>query len=108
MPYRLRRPVRCTAFERRPLLFYAALGLMLAFFALALVHELIPGLCTAGESGEEDCPFCKLVDTLCLLAVALAVVPATRTAGPRIFAGTQCLRLPNRYPGFHLRAPPVR
>ncbi len=108
MPYRLRRPVTCTAFERCPLLFYAALGLMLAFFALALVHELLPGLCTAGESAEEDCPFCKLVDTLCLLAVALAVAPAIRTARTPAFAGTEYLRASNRYPGFHLRAPPAR
>ena len=55
----------------RPWLFYAvSLGLF-AFFAVAVVHELIPGLCPILEGEDEECPFCELIYTLTLAVVVL-------------------------------------
>ena len=104
---RLRRPLRFGLFERHPLLFYGAIVLMLGFFAIAAVHEWIPGLCKADAEGEDECPFCKLVHTLLLVAVAAACFAPWSCTAPRAQGDFELPPLTARFPAYLLRAPPA-
>lgn len=103
---RRQRPLALGVFEPMPMLFLGTALLLLAFMAVAEVHELIPGLCTADDSLYE-CPFCKLIHTIVVIA-ALAVClvrlmrsisgVSRRSESPLTFQPTS---------GYLLRAPPA-
>ncbi len=102
-----RRALKCSFFERIPTLFYLVTLALLALLALALVHELIPGLCAKTEDPEATCVFCEFVKVLgsvlflvyCLLS--LPALHATVANTPNLFPGHFCR------PQYHLRVPPA-
>lgn len=105
-----RRPgsaLRFTVFANHRILFYGAIAFLLAFYAVALVHELIPGLCTEEEGPEYTCPFCKLVHSSSLLVLALLCVFCYVSTRLCIGGNAYPYFEPDRYPNFLLRAPPV-
>ena len=104
---RLKQPVRFSVFKKHAHLFYGVLALMLVFFAVAAVHELIPGLCSADENGDNDCPFCKLVFSFTLIVLALAGFSFLTLFRNHLRAGTEPPQRQIRYPYLHLRAPPA-
>ena len=92
---------------RRHWLFRATVLGLLAFFALAAVHELIPELCPILEGTDDECPFCTLLFMLrlpvaivvCLLCqVAVETAPWCPRRLPR-------LRVPRSR--YSPRAPPA-
>lgn len=104
---RRRRPSRSlehTVFQGARTLFYAATLALLALFALALLHELIPGLCL-DDGGS--CPFCKLVHTLTLTAPTLVFFACAALARRLLSGAAAPPRETPRYPRFLLRAPPA-
>ena len=104
--HRLRRRGGDTAFRRYPLLFYAVVGTLLAFYAVAMVHEMIPGLCNAGDFSQQECPFCKLAHALTLLVLAFVPVLYGTPLRRRILVDLSASRNNSRYPRYLLRAPP--
>lgn len=47
---------------------------LVCFFITAAFHEAVPGLCLSrNPNGDNVCPFCKLIYTLVLLAVAISI-----------------------------------
>lgn len=103
----LTRRLRSSAFQDRPVLFYGTILFLLALLCIAAVHELIPGLCEAGDEGEENCPFCQLVHVLVMAAAAIALLHY----GARISAVPLPDNAPRpcrvRFPAYRLRAPPL-
>lgn len=91
-----------------PLLFYLTLVSLLVFFALAVVHELIPGLCAADEQPGQDCPFCRLVKTLTIVALLVVGVCCCTTLCDRVYVFCQHVGQP--FPLTHSlqRAPPAQ
>jgi hypothetical protein len=104
---RVQAPLAGTVFERRALLFYAVLLVLLAFFAIAAVHELIPGLCEADGEGEEDCPFCKLVHTLTLIVAVFFFFTGCTAIRNTILSDSAFSPLMLQFPAYRLRAPPL-
>lgn len=99
--------LRRTVFARCPWLFHATVAVMLLFFALALVHEAIPGLCAAPGGDAAKCPFCNLIHVLALAATLFvyAHIVAQANRGPidrALFPS-----LPAIYPSHAPRAPPA-
>ena len=99
--------LRHTVFARCPWLFYAAVLLMLSFFALALVHEAIPGLCSAQGGDAATCPFCNLIHVLALAATAFIYAQLAGMANPRPGALALFPPAPVLYPPHIPRAPPL-
>ncbi len=96
-----------SVFHQYPIIFYLVLAALLAFFAVAVVHELIPGLCTADDGNEDTCPFCRLVHALVLVVPFFAAL-----CGWIIRRGIPCRITDLLLPSFHspanlLRAPPA-
>ncbi|MBW7864237.1 MAG: hypothetical protein GX580_11315 [Candidatus Hydrogenedens sp.] len=99
------RPVGHTVFQGARTLFYATVFALLVLFAVALVHELIPGLCLDNDGG--NCPFCKLVHSLTLTVQVLLFFACGALARRRLCgAATSPMETP-RFPRFLLRAPPA-
>ena len=95
-----------TIFEQHRLVFFGVTLCLLGLFALAAVHEMLPGFCTADEEGE-DCPFCTLVFTLVLavcLALFLPECALCRRQASLLFTELRLAHI--RYAGW-LRAPPA-
>jgi len=94
-------------FMRHGRLIYAVIMLLLAFYAVAVVHESIPGLCTLFDGDDEECAFCSLVYTLaialCLcLYFLLRRERQTVALLPYAVFGSQRI-----WPAFSLRGPPL-
>lgn len=104
--FRLRRGARApwafSSFKGGAALFMLTLSLLLAFYAVALAHEVIPGLCI--EDGQDECPFCKLGHGLALVLPVLMCFMIL--ASLRRYVGRQSL-CSREIPAFYqLRAPP--
>ena len=100
------RVLTCSAFAAHPWLFRFTLFALLAFFAFAAVHELIPGVCALIEGDDEECAFCKLLFTVTLV---LAILVRVFGRGPAKNKRTPLRVAPARrrlYPPYALRAPP--
>lgn len=99
--------VRGRIFQRHPIVFWAVEGALLVFFAIAAVHEIIPGLCLAEEDDDSACPFCKLVHALALLVFLAAFLSSTRADGRAAgFFTALCLKRFHHF-AWRERAPPV-
>jgi len=88
-------------------LFYAIVAVLLGFLAVAVFHELIPGLCTADDDAENDCPFCKLVHTFALIVLAWACPHCWTSIRNRVCCAAEPCPQRSRYPHYLVRAPPA-
>ena len=98
-----RRALRSSSFERFIALLFVTVTFLLAFYALALVHETIPSLRI--EDGQDECPFCKLAHGLVLVLPALLCGVFTSAA----CAYPKCVSIHPATPHafYRLRAPPT-
>ncbi len=98
-----RRTCLSSSFKRCAALFLIVVLLLLALYALALVHEIIPGLCI--EDGQEECPFCKLAHGIVLVLPALLGLTFTVAACSHI--ERPVLHPIAVHACYRLRAPPI-
>ena len=97
----------CTPFARRQRIFYAIVYGLLLFFAVAVVHDLIPGLCASMDGRGDKCPFCELVYAFALAVAVFVHLLRSQAARLRPLARRAPPPQPCRYPAYALRAPPA-
>ncbi len=78
---RVKRTVKNTVFQNHPLIFCGVVAVLLTVFAVAIIHELVPGLCARVSSDSNSCPYCRLVRMLVVVVLSLLA--------PRWFPGFQ-------------------
>lgn len=94
------------AASRRSVFFYATAAFLIAFFALAAIHELIPGLCIEDDRPGEECPFCHLVKSLTLIVALLLTLAFWVAVRERLLALAQLCPHLLFQTRFLRRAPP--